>query len=138
MESKTVRDLMTAEVVTLKEHDSLSVADLVMKLGRIRHMPVVSGGRLVGLISQRDLLHHALSATLDDHSLDHNRALGAIKVSDCMTRDPVTCSPEMTLADAARVMLKNKYGCLPVLVEDELAGILTEADFVAAFARQSI
>lgn len=137
MESKTARDLMSSEVVTLEEHESLSIADRVMKLGRIRHMPVVSGKRLVGLISQRDLLHNVLSDALGATQADNTRILDAIKVSDCMTRDPATCSPETTLADAAKMMLKHKYGCLPVLADEELVGILTESDFVAAFASES-
>jgi CBS domain-containing protein len=134
MESKTVRDLMSSELVTVEEHESLSIADRVMKLGRIRHMPVVSGPRLIGLLSQRDLLHNALSEALGGSTEENARVLDAIRVADCMTKDPVTVSPETSLAEAAQVMLKYKYGCLPVVLNDELVGILTEADFVAAFA----
>jgi CBS domain-containing membrane protein len=134
MECKLVSDLMSSDVVTLEEHESLSIADRVMSLGRIRHMPVVSDGRLVGLISQRDLLHNALSDALGMKNSGKISVLDSIKVSDCMTRDLQTCEPTTTLAEAAEIILKHKYGCLPVVDGDTLVGILTEADFVAAFA----
>jgi CBS domain-containing protein len=134
MECKLVSDLMSSDVVTLEEHESLSIADRVMTLGRIRHMPVVSDGRLVGLISQRDLLHNALTDALGESRVGNMKVLDSIRVSDCMTRSPKTCPPDATLADAAAIMLKHKFGCLPVLDGDKLVGILTESDFVAAFA----
>ena len=134
MESKTVRELMSSDVVSVEEHESLSIANRIMKLGRIRHMPVLNGSRLVGLISQRDLLHNALSEALGANTAANLEALNEIKVCEVMTPDPVTCSPDTSLAAAAQVMLKHKFGCLPVLMNDELVGILTESDFVAVFA----
>ena len=134
MECKFVSDLMSSDVVTLEEHESLSIADRVMTLGRIRHMPVVSEGRLVGLISQRNLLHNALTDALGESRSENMEVLDSIKVSDCMTKDPETCTSTTTLAEAADMMLKHKYGCLPVVDDDALVGILTESDFVAAFA----
>lgn len=124
---------MSSDVVTVEEHERLSIADRVMKLGRIRHMPVVKAGRLVGLLTQRDLLHNALSEAMGGTPELNARALDAIKVADCMTSNPLSVSPETSLSEAAQLMLKNKYGCLPVLVNEELVGILTESDFVAAF-----
>ena len=128
---------MSSEVVTLEEHESLSIADRVMNLGRIRHMPVVSEGRLVGLISQRDLLHNALTDALGESLEGNMKILDSIKVSDCMKQNPKTCAADSSLADAAALMLKYKFGCLPVVEGDKLVGILTESDFVAAFAREN-
>lgn len=137
MKRKLVSDLMSSEVVSLEQHESLSIADRVMSLGRIRHMPVLSEGRLVGLISQRDLLHNALTDALGDSREGNMKVLDSIKVSDCMVRNPKTCAPDSALADAAAIMLKHKFGCLPVVEGDKLVGILTESDFVAAFAVES-
>jgi CBS domain-containing protein len=128
---------MSSEVVSLEQHESLSIADRVMNLGRIRHMPVVSEGRLVGLISQRDLLHNALTDALGESREGNMKVLDSIKVSDCMFKNLKTCAPDSSLADAAALMLKHKFGCLPVVEGDKLVGILTESDFVAAFASES-
>ena len=138
MECKNVSDLMSSDVVTLEQHETLSIADRVMTLGRIRHMPVVSEGRVVGLISQRNLLHNALTDALGDSRSDNMEVLNSIKVSECMTKDPETCSSTTSLAEAADMMLKHKYGCLPVVDDDALVGILTESDFVAAFASGNV
>lgn len=134
MECKIVSDLMSSDVVTLEEHESLSIADRVMSLGRIRHMPVVNEGRLVGLISQRNLLHNALTDALGESRSENMSVLDSIRISDCMTKEPETCSSTTPLAEAADIMLKHKYGCLPVVDGDTLVGILTESDFVAAFS----
>ncbi len=128
---------MSSEVVTLEEHESLSIADRVMNLGRIRHMPVVSEGRLVGLISQRNLLHNALTDALGESREGNMKILDSIEVSECMTKNPQTCTPDSSLAEAAALMLKHKFGCLPVVDGETLVGILTESDFVAAFAREA-
>jgi CBS domain-containing protein len=128
---------MSSEVVSLEKHESLSIADRVMNLGRIRHMPVVSEGRLVGLISQRDLLPNALTDALGESREGNMKVLDSIKVSDCMVKNLKTCAPDSSLADAAALMLKHKFGCLPVVEGDKLVGILTESDFVAAFASES-
>jgi CBS domain-containing membrane protein len=135
MDCQFVSDLMSSDVVSLEEHESLSIADRVMTLGRIRHMPVVDkDGSLVGLITQRNLLHNALSEALGGSASGKTAVLDSIQVSECMTKNPMSCAPSATLAEAAEIMLKHKYGCLPIVDGGTLVGILTESDFVAAFA----
>ena len=98
-------------------------------------LPVVDNqGRLCGLISQRDLLFNALSKALGIGPEVMAHALAAVKVAECMTANPTSVSSDTSLAEAAKLMLANKYGCLPVVDGDKLVGILTESDFVAAFA----
>jgi CBS domain-containing protein len=116
----SVGDFMTRELVTVGETDDLALADKMLRLGSIRHLPVVRGRKLVGLLTQRDLLRaaavHAASSTA---------------AQDVMTRDPTSVRPSTSLVHAARIMLANKYGCLPVCEADgTLVGIITESDFV--------
>lgn len=123
-----VRDAMTAEVATLRPDDKLSIADDVMRLGRIRHLPVVdAAGVLRGIVSQRDLLRSALLAS-DRKS--PRRHLKTLVVAEIMTRDVVVAAPDDALREAAAVMLGRKLGCLPVVEDGKLVGIITEADFV--------
>jgi len=116
----SVGDFMTRELVTLKETDDLALAEQMLRLGGIRHLPVVSEGKLVGLVTQRDLLR--ASAT---------RPARTTLASEIMVRQPVAVSPATSLVHAARAMLEKKFGCLPVCGEDGmLLGIITESDFV--------
>lgn len=131
MKKLSVRDLMTSDLVTLDANESLLLADDVMRLGRIRHLPVVDGERLVGLVSHRDMLRASVSS-LAGLSPDEDASIKrAIPVREVMKKEIQTIGPDDTALDACKLILTKKLGCLPV-VEDggRLVGIITEADFV--------
>jgi CBS domain-containing protein len=131
-----VSDLMTREVATLQRNDKLSIADNVMRLGRIRHMPVIDeDGQLVGIVSQRDLFRGALVKAFGYGSTAQKRVMDTIVVKEVMATELQTATPEMSLKDAARVMSEKKIGCLPVVEDGKLVGIVTEGDFVAFLAK---
>jgi len=127
-----VRDLMSAEVATVRRNDKLVIADDLMNLGRIRHTPVLDdeGDEVVGILSQRDLFRGALARAIGYGSHAQQKLLNQLAVKDVMTTDPVTTTPDTPLAEAARLMLERKIGCLPVVERGRLIGILTESDFV--------
>ena len=125
-----VRDCMTTDVVTLEPNDALVTAEDVMRLGRIRHMPVVDEGELVGIVSQRDLFHSGLIKALGFGTHATQKARETLLVKEAMTTSVTTTTADTPLADAARLMLDRKIGCLPVVEGKKLVGILTEADFV--------
>lgn len=131
-----VRDLMSREVTTLNRNDKLSIADDVMRLGRIRHMPVLDdeGEEVVGIVSQRDLFRGALARTLGYGAHAQQKLLNQLYVKEVMTNEVVSIGPDAPLREAAALMLRGKIGCLVVVEDGRLVGILTEADFVAAFA----
>jgi CBS domain-containing protein len=121
-------------VTTLGRNDALSIADDVMRLGRIRHLPVVDDGQLVGIVSQRDLFRGALARALGYGAHAQQKLLGQLLVKEVMTNDPVTIAPDAPLAEAARLMLERKIGCVVVVEGGRVVGILTESDFVKRFA----
>jgi len=127
-----VRDLMSTEVATVRRNERLVIADDLMNLGRIRHTPVLDDhtDEVVGILSQRDLFRGALARAVGYGSHAQQKLLSMLVVKDVMTTDPVTTTPDTPLADAARLMLERKIGCLPVLEGGKLVGILTESDFV--------
>ena len=126
-----VRDLMTKDVVTLGRNDSLRTADDVMRLGRIRHLPIIDeNGTLAGIVSQRDLFHSGLLRALGYGSHARGQALDSLAVKEAMKTEVFTILPDAPLSEAAKVMLERKIGCLVVLEGGKIAGILTEADFV--------
>ena len=131
--------MMTSYVATLKRNDKLTLADDVMRLGRIRHLPVLdSDGEVVGILSQRDLFRGSLARALGYGEHAQKKVLDSLVVKEVMTTDVATTAPDVPLAEAARTMLTRKIGCLPVLEGGKLVGIVTEADFVALAARGGI
>ena len=126
-----VRDVMTRDVVTLDRNEKLSVADDVMRLGRIRHLPVVDGdGNLEGIVSQRDLFHSGLLRALGYGSHAKQQAMDLLVLKEAMKTDVVTVTPDAPLAQAATIMVERKIGCLVVVEDRKIMGILTESDFV--------
>ena len=125
MSTLHVRDLMTSEVLSVGPNESISNVQDLMDENRIRHVPVVDAkGRVLGLVSQRDVLQRAL---FEDTGT----------VTDIMSWKTATIGADEEASEAARIMLDHKYGCLPVVENERLAGILTEADFVRYVASQS-
>ncbi len=131
-----VQDLMSTELVTLTEDETLAHAERCMDRGRIRHLPVVRNGKLVGLVTHRDLLAASFSLFADVDRDEQRRVFATIPVKELMHRDVVTVSPDLLVSEAARILLKNKFGCLPVVADDDtLLGLITEADFLRLTVR---
>jgi CBS domain-containing membrane protein len=140
MEGLKVRDVMTAQVTTLKRNDKLTLANDVMQLGRIRHLPVLDDDdeQLAGIVSQRDLFRGALAQALGYGQHASRKLLDTFAIKDIMATDVITTSPDTPLVDAARVLMERKIGCLPVVDKGRLVGIITEGDFVALVARKGM
>lgn len=127
---KTVREIMKTEVTTLGRNDTLQLAQDIMTLGRVRHFPVLEDGELVGVMSQRDLYKASLGSVMKYGEKAQREFLDTIAVKEVMNYPPVTIAPQASVQEAARLMLKEKIGCLPVLDKDELVGIVTETDML--------
>ena len=125
-----VKDLMRTNVVSLHIGDTLGVAEDIMSMGRIRHLPVVDEEqRVVGLVSQRDLFRASVSSVLGFDRAKEHEWLGAIKVRDIMTTPVVTVDAEAGVAEAVDKCVADKIGCLPVAdAQGKLVGLVTETD----------
>ena len=121
----TVRDIMMSFPVTLSPDDNLELASNVISLGRIRHIPVVEQGKLVGLISARDLISAAADRVLGLKEKNKSALLKTQLVKKVMKRKVVTVPPETPIKDAARLMADKKIGCVPVISEGALVGLVT-------------
>ena len=132
-----VRDVMTKDVVTLERNEKLTVADDVMRLGRIRHLPIVDeDGALAGIVSQRDLFHSGLLRALGYGSHAKDQAMELLVLKEAMKTEVVTITPAAPLAEAAKVMLERKIGCVVVVEGKKIVGIITESDFVKLALRE--
>ena len=130
----TVRDIMTRDPIILGRNDTLDLAEDIMNLSRIRHMPVVDEGNIVGIVSQRDLFRSALVTALGFGRKTQTAVIKTIKIKEIMTEHVITISPDASVKEAARVMIDKKIGCLPVVDGENLVGLLTETDILRYFA----
>jgi acetoin utilization protein AcuB len=126
-----VQDSMTREVVTVGPETTAAEALALCREKGIRHLPVLEGGWLVGMISDRDLR----SATPALGDPDRAEALERIWVADEMVKEVATVRPEDPIEEAAIEMYERKIGCLPVVDDDDLVGIVTSSDVMRAFVR---
>jgi len=122
-----VEEIMTPEPSTLGPDDTLADARRLMAEKRIRHIPIVDGAdRVVGLVTESDALA-AMDSVLDPERR-HDET--GVTLRSVMTPDPMTTHPQEPLLGAARFMEKHRYGCLPVIDDSGLCGIVTDTDFV--------
>jgi len=127
----TVGDLMTTQLFTLLESDSLYTAKQIMEMARVRHVPIVDANEsFIGLITHRDMLSVAVSKLSDIDPSTQDELDAGIPLREIMRTDVATVAPDTLLRDAAQVLLEHKYGCLPVVEGKKLVGIITEADFL--------
>jgi CBS domain-containing protein len=126
---QTVEQFMSTDLFTVRPDDLLDLAASVMDWQHVRHVPVEDEqGRLVGLITHRALLH-LLSKGLP------SPAEKALTVRDLMKTDPLFVSSSTPTLEALEIMQSNRIGCLPVVDDGQLVGILTSYDFLAGAAR---
>jgi CBS domain-containing protein len=130
----TVHDIMSRQLRTLERNQTLDVAEEIMLLERIRHLPVVEEGRVVGVVSQRDLFRSALAAVLGYGQKAREALLRTVRVKEVMSEPVITIAPSASVQDAARLMVEHKIGCLPVVEGEALVGLVTETDVLRCFA----
>lgn len=125
----TVDEIMSIELRTLSEDNTLADAQKIMSDAHIHHIPITNGDNsLKGLVSHRDVLA-ATESQLSEATLAQNAR--EVPVSEFMTRDVATVDPRANLRQAAIYLQKHKYGCLPVVEGGSLVGIVTDSDFVS-------
>jgi CBS domain-containing protein len=134
MNGLQVQDLMTWEVATVQRETDTETAWDLMSDRRVRHLIVVDeDGDLLGVVSHRDLLRHALIEQADQPRYFERDLLARTRVQEVMVEPVETVDPGQDAAEAARILFEAKIGCLPVVEGSRVVGILTESDFVRWF-----
>src|SRR3990172_1124306 len=130
-----VKDHMKRNPITVKKDDSYRYALRLIRREGIKHLPVLEGKKVVGIVTDRDLRQAAPSpaTTLEVHEL--NYLLERLKIEAIMTKKVITVAPMTNLRDAAKLLFAHKVGCLPVVEHDELVGIITEGDILRAYVQ---
>ena len=129
-----IDQIMSRKVVSISADDNLRIVSDIMQLGRVRHLPVVRRGELVGVVSQRDLLHASLSNVMGLPKDDQNLFLQGVSIAQVMSSPPISIEPATAVQEAARIMAERKIGCLPVTEGGKVRGIVTETDVLRYFA----
>jgi acetoin utilization protein AcuB len=132
----SVSDLMTAIPNTVSPQSTLRQVIEVMKAQSCRQLPVLSDGKLVGIITDRDVRLVMNSPLVLHGRWQDEEILDQMTAESCMTPDPMTVPPEMPAHQAANILSIYKFGALPVVDNDTLVGIITVTDFLNYFAMQ--
>jgi CBS domain-containing protein len=129
------REWMNPRPLTVTPGTMLAEAKAIMEKYWVRHLPVVEGDALVGVLSDRDIRTAGLPPGPGYTDAEREARLVQVAVRDAMTRDPRTVGPDAPLVDVARLMLEHRFGGVPVVDGGRLAGIITETDILRAFIK---
>ncbi len=137
MKTELVKEWMTREVVTVSPETTLPEAHRLMTEKKIRRLPVVARGQLVGIVTRGDVRGAEPSGATSLSIWEINYLLSQLKVEEIMTARPATISPDETIGEAARLMLEKKISGLPVVdAEGRVVGIITESDIFRLVVRE--
>lgn len=137
MKNELVREWMTADVITVTPDTTLPEADRLIVDNMIRRLPVIEKGKLVGICTYGDIREARPSPATSLSIWELNYLLSQLMMGEIMTANPVTISPEATIGEAARLMLKNQISGLPVVDNNHhLVGIITESDIFRMVVQQ--
>ncbi len=127
--------IMNRKLITVETGTSLRQAQRVLDQHHIRHLFVMDGKRLVGIVTDRDLRKAAPSSKSPLTTHEREEFMDELKVAEVMSRKLITASPTTTVREAAKAMVREKIGCLPVVDGNTLIGIVTETDLLTILVR---
>jgi acetoin utilization protein AcuB len=124
---------MTSDPKTVNDDDFLRTAVTLVVENRIRHLPVVRGDSLVGIISDRDLKRAMPSVVAGATPEEYQAFMEETSIEQMMTSNPITCTPDEDLVDLVRQFCQHKVGAIPVVEDERVVGIVTQTDMMQAF-----
>jgi len=133
VQTTPVIDIARKDFVSVDPKERVNFAERLFEIGKFRHLPVVEEGRLVGILSTRDVMEAALTKLMDFDPGHRKAFLHSIDVSEVMSREVTTVRPETPLSEAALRMVQEQIGCLPVVDKSgHVLGLVTETDLLRA------
>lgn len=133
-----VKKIMTTELVQLNISDDLYKAERLFSKHKIRHIPVLEGKKIVGILSLTDLMRISYADVIDeDDDTVESVVYNMFRLSQVMTRVPETVSSEMTIKEAASILVSREFHALPVVDNDELVGIVTTTDVIRYYLNEA-
>ena len=132
-----VRDCMTIDPATVGSRDSLQTVINLLRRRDIRSVPVVDDGKLIGIVTDRDIRQVAPAYPLFRDEVEIRHYTEQLTVTAAMTADPMTVAPDTPLVEAAKVLETYRINALPVVDEQRLVGMLTVTDLLRVFVEQN-
>ena len=128
---------MTSDVITVNINNSIQEANSLFAKNHIRHIPVVSGEKLIGILSQTDILRISFGNTFGEEQTGSDEAIfDMLSINQVMKHSPETVTPDDTIKDAASILAKREFHALPVVENGSLVGIVTTTDIINYFLEQ--
>lgn len=134
MNKELVKSHMTSPVISISSDTNLSEAHKAMADNKVRRLPIVENGKLVGIVSLNDVLEAKPSAASSLSVWELNYLVANLKIKDIMCANVFSISPDATVGEAAKMMLEKKFSGIPVTENDKLIGIITESDIFRMLA----
>jgi len=134
-ENYLVRDYMSSPATTVSHECNLLEVALTLRRTGFRHLAIVDGERLVGIISDRDVARFAPSLLTNISPEEYNAIFENTPIARVMTRNPVSVAPATPIREAIKVLYSRKLGCLPVVENNKLVGIITISDMLSFLYR---
>jgi CBS domain-containing protein len=131
-----VREIMSKDIEVVDRNDNLRTVEERMATKQLRHLPVLEQGEVVGIVTQRDLFKATMSSTMGYGEKAQQAYLHSVRVKEIMVYPVVTVSPDISIAAAADMMINQGIGCLPVVDDHQLIGIVTKTDLLRCLRAQ--
>lgn len=128
-----VKEVMSENPVTIGPAAKLRVVNKLMKANKIRHVPVMKNGKLIGIVTEKDIRYAMIPEKIPGKKVPQGWNLDHLKVQDIMTKKAITISQETQVEEAARIIYSNKIGALPVMKNAKLVGIISVMDILGIF-----
>jgi len=128
--NEPISNIMTKKVITLSLSDTLYSAEKRMKTNRIRHMPVVDGKKLIGLLSLSDLKRISFIDAYSKEGTEDTPVYNMFSIRDMMIKNPLTTSPDCTILEVSKLLASKQFHSLPVVDKNNLVGIVTTTDLL--------
>lgn len=125
-----VREIMAKDIEVVDRNDNLRTVEERMATKQLRHLPVLEQGEVVGMVTQRDLFKAAMSSAMGYGEKAQQAYLQSVRVKEIMVYPVVTIAPDTSVAAAADMMINRGIGCLPVVDNQQLVGIVTKTDLL--------
>jgi CBS domain-containing protein len=125
-----VREIMSTNIEVLDRNDNLRTVEERMATKQLRHLPVLEQGEVVGMVTQRDLFKATMSSAMGYGEKAQQAYLQSVRVKEIMVYPVVTVAPDTSVAAAAEMIINQGIGCLPVIDDHKLIGIVTKTDLL--------
>ncbi|WP_109831417.1 CBS domain-containing protein [Reichenbachiella versicolor] len=133
----TIASIMTKELVTCDINDSLQKVSNLFAEYHIRHMPITSEGKLIGIVSKTDIMRISFGNIYGEDQIDADHAiLDMLSINQVMKHSPVSVEAHQLISDASRIFTEHEFHALPVIQNDQLAGIVTTTDVISYYAQK--